>query len=37
MDATAIAAIASVVGSIIVFIALGVLINKLMKTSNSQD
>ena len=37
MDATAIGAILSVVGSIIVFAFLGVKITRLMKTCNSQD
>lgn len=37
MDATAIGAILSVVGSIIVFTFLGVKITRLMKTCNSQD
>lgn len=35
MDATAIGAILSVIGSIIVFVVLGIRINKLMKTTNS--
>lgn len=37
MDATAIGAILSVIGSIIVFIFLGVRITRLMKSCNSQD
>jgi hypothetical protein len=37
MDATAIGAIASVIGSIIVFAVLGIRINKLMNTCNSKD
>ncbi len=37
MDATAIAAILSVVGSIVVFVFLGFRINKLMKTTHSSD
>ena len=37
MDATAIGAILSVVGSIIVFVFLGIRINKLMKTTNSSE
>jgi hypothetical protein len=37
MDATAIGAVASVIGSIIVFVVLGVRINKLMHSSSSQD
>ena len=37
MDATAIGAVLSVVGSIIVFVFLGVRISKLMKSCNSQD
>lgn len=37
MDATAILAIASVIGSIVVFAFLGVRINSLMKSCNSQD
>jgi len=36
MDATAIGAVASVIGSIIVFVVLGVRINKLMNTCNSK-
>ncbi len=36
MDATAIGAVLSVIGSIIVFVFLGVRINQLMKSSNSQ-
>ncbi len=37
MDATAIGAIASVIGSIIVFVVLGIRIKKLMHTCQSQD
>lgn len=37
MDAVAIGAILSVVGSVIVFVFLGIRINKLMKTTNSND
>jgi len=37
MDATAIGAIASVIGSIVVFVVLGIRINKLMNTTNSGD
>jgi len=37
MDATAIGAIASVIGSIVVFIVLGVRIKSLMNRCNSQD
>lgn len=37
MDATAIGAIASVIGSIVVFVVLGMRIRKLMNTCNSQD
>lgn len=37
MDATAIGAILSVVGSIIVFVFLGVKITRLMKSCHSQD
>jgi len=37
MDATAIGAIASVIGSIIVFIVLGVRIQSLMSSCNSPD
>lgn len=37
MDATAIGAVLSVIGSIIVFVFLGVRINKLMNSCNSQD
>lgn len=37
MDATAIGAVLSVVGSIIVFVFLGVRITRLMKTCNSRD
>jgi hypothetical protein len=37
MDATAIGAILGVVGSIIVFVFLGVRIMQLMKSCNSQD
>lgn len=37
MDATAIGAIASVIGSIVVFVVLGIRINKLMNTTNSRD
>jgi hypothetical protein len=37
MDAVAIGAILSVIGSIVVFIVLGVRITKLMKTCNSAD
>jgi hypothetical protein len=37
MDATAIGAIASVIGSIIVFVVLGIRINKLMNNCNSKD
>lgn len=37
MDATAIGAILSVVGSVIVFVVLGMRINKLIRTTNSSD
>ncbi len=37
MDATAIGAILSVIGSVIVFVFLGVKINNLMNTTNSED
>jgi hypothetical protein len=37
MDATAIGAIASVIGSVVVFVVLGIRINKLMNSCNSQD
>jgi hypothetical protein len=37
MDATSILAVASVIGSIVVFIVLGVRINGLMNSCNSQD
>jgi hypothetical protein len=37
MDATAILAVASVIGSIVVFVVLGLRINSLMKSCNSQD
>jgi hypothetical protein len=37
MDATAIGAVLAVVGSIIVFVFLGVRITQLMKACNSQD
>lgn len=37
MDATAIGAVLSVIGSIIVFVVLGVRITRLMKSCNSQD
>lgn len=37
MDATAIGAILSVAGSIVVFIFLGIRINQLMKSCNSED
>ncbi len=37
MDATAIGAILSVIGSVIVFVFLGVKINSLMNTTNSED
>jgi hypothetical protein len=37
MDATAIGAVLSVIGSIIVFVFLGVRIMRLMKSCNSQD
>jgi hypothetical protein len=36
MDATAIGAIASVIGSVIVFVVLGVRIKSLMNSCNSQ-
>ncbi len=37
MDAVAIASIISVVGSIVVFIVLGIRINKLMNSTHSKD
>lgn len=37
MDATAIGAIASVIGSIVVFVVLGIRIKGLMNNCNSQD
>jgi hypothetical protein len=37
MDATAILSIASVAGSIVVFVVLGVLIKRLINTTHSQD
>jgi hypothetical protein len=37
MDETAIGAILSVVGSVIVFAVLGIRINKLIKSTNSSD
>jgi len=37
MDATAIGAVLSVIGSIIVFVFLGIRISRLMKSCNSQD
>lgn len=37
MDATAIGAVLAVIGSIIVFVFLGVRITRLMKTCDSQD
>jgi hypothetical protein len=37
MDATAIGAVLSVVGSIIVFVILGIRITRLMKSCDSQD
>lgn len=37
MDATAIAAVLSVIGSVVVFVFLGWRINKLMNTTSSQQ
>jgi len=37
MDATAIAAILGVIGSVIVFVVLGIRINHLMNNTNSED
>lgn len=37
MDATAIGAVLSVIGSIVVFVVLGVRITRLMKTTQSED